>query len=547
MPKAPYVGAIDQGTSSSRFLVLDARGTLLASHQEEFPQIYPSAGWHEHDPWDIMDSVRSCMRRVSTKLFEMGLNPEDVKYIGIANQRETTVCWSSKDGQPFHNAIVWDDARTKDLVSRLSNTVNPEVRESMRKKCGLQFSTYFSAIKMHWLFDTVPEIRDGLDKGVLKFGTIDSWLIYNLTGGAKHNGAHLTDVTNASRTMLMDLHTLNWDLDLCNTMGVPMSILPKIQSSAESFGQIHEDFPFAGATITGVLGDQQAALVGQRCFEPGDAKATYGTGSFILFNTGNEPTFSSNGLLTTVGFKMGKDAKPFYALEGSIAVAGSAIKWLRDSMEMVKDAQELSRLASEVEDTAGVYFVTALSGLFAPYWRDDARGTIVGLTQFTNKRHLARATLEATFYQIRAILESIDQDSTYKLRSVKVDGGMSNSDIGMQINADLVGIDVERPMFRETTALGAIIAAGIGGGVWKADGERTLAIEGDGAEVFRPIMHEELRQAKYDCWKRAVERSFGWIRPGEEDAMKKKMMRQTEINKAKRFSSKGRPVPSKIE
>jgi glycerol kinase len=404
---ASYMGALDQGTSSTRFMVFDTAGKVVATHQQEFAQIYPQAGWAEHDPQVILNSCTACIEGVVEKMKAGGLDHLSIKSIGITNQRETTVVWDRNTGLPLHNAIVWLDTRTKSLVEELVARTPSKDRMHFSKICGLPFSTYFSAVKLRWLLDNVHAVKHANLEDRLMVGTIDSWLIYKLTGG-KPGGVHVTDVSNASRTMLMNLKTLQWDDEVCSFFDIKKTCLPEIRSSAEVYGHV-ESGPLKGVPIAGCLGDQQAALVGHCCFEKGMMKNTYGTGCFMLCNTGDEPVESTHGLLTTVGYQLGPDATPAYALEGSIAVAGAAVKWLRDNMGIIKEAKQISEYAAKVGDTGGVYFVPAFSGLFAPYWRDDARGGIFGMTQYTTKNHLCRATLEQVCYQTRDV-SSADLD-----------------------------------------------------------------------------------------------------------------------------------------
>lgn len=499
-----FVGSIDQGTTSSRFLIFDSTGNLVTFHQAEFAQHYPQPGWFEHNPYDLINTVTQCIQVAVEKFELLGHSVTDIKSVGITNQRETTLVWDKRSGKPLYNAIVWADTRTQATVHNL----NKSSSISTQALCGLPVTTYFSAVKFRWMLDNVPTIKEHHDNGTAMFGTVDSWLIYNFTGGVQ-GGIHVTDVTNASRTMFMNINTLKWDDELLKFFGVNRSILPKIVSSSEIYGHIH-DGPLKGIPIAGCLGDQQAAVVGQKCFSIGDAKNTYGTGCFMLFNTGTTPVISKNGLLTTVAYQFGSGSDPVYALEGSIAVSGAAVKWIRDNLGIIKDADESGQLAATVKDTGGVYFVTAFSGLFAPYWRDDARGCIVGLTQFTNKAHIARATLEASCFQTRAILDAMNKDSGKPLKSLKVDGGMTNSDICMQIQADLLGIEVDRPLMRETTALGAAIAAGFAVGVWK-DYSELNDINTEDRTIFYPRISAEEREKRFAEWQRAVERSYGWV------------------------------------
>ncbi|KAI9016978.1 glycerol kinase 2 [Gaertneriomyces semiglobifer] len=499
------IGAIDQGTSSTRFIVFNESGGIVAMHQVELDQIYPKAGWCEHDPMVIWNSVTTCMENVAAALRRMGHSIENVKAVGITNQRETTVVWDNQTGKPLHNAIVWLDSRTKHTVADLVGQTPTKSNRYLQEKCGLPFSTYFSGVKLRWLLDNVPAVRQAHDEQRLAFGTVDSWLIYNLTGGI-NGGRHVSDVTNASRTMLMNINSLQWDTEILEFFGFGKHMLPEIVSSAEVYGVI-ADGALAGIEIAGCLGDQQAAVVGHRCFQAGEAKNTYGTGCFMLFNTGDKPVISSHGLLTTVGYKLGKDAPAIYALEGSVAIAGAAVKWLRDNMKLIQSASEINDLAAKVPDTGGVYFVPAFSGLFAPHWRDDARGCIVGLTQFATREHLCRATLEAVCFQSKEILHAMNADAGFDLTTLKVDGGMTNSDLAMQIQADLVGIEVVRPIMRETTALGAALAAGYTVGVWKdlADFHPE-----EKPEIFVSKIANDEREARFSQWQRAVEKSFAW-------------------------------------
>ncbi|CAG8589281.1 8024_t:CDS:2, partial [Acaulospora morrowiae] len=499
--------SIDQGTTSSRFLIFDQNGVVVTYHQIEFSQYYPNPGWIEHDPTDILGSVEKCIEEAIKKFKEKGHSVHDIKAIGITNQRETTLVWDKVTGKPLYNAIVWCDIRTHELVHKL-NGKSSLGKDVLKEVCGLPITTYFSAVKLRWLIDNVPEVEYAHDNGTLMFGNVDTWLIWNLTGKCA-GGLHITDVTNASRTMFMDIKTLEWSKQALEFFGIRSDCLPRICSSSEVYGHVKTVESIKDVPIAGDLGDQQAALVGQKCFHRGDAKNTYGTGCFMLFNTGTAPVISKTGLLTTVGYKFGKEPTA-YALEGSIAVAGSAVKWIRDNLGIIGETHEINELASKVEDTGGVYFVTAFSGLFAPYWRDDARGCIVGITQYTNRYHIARATLEAACYQTKAILDAMNSDSGHPLKSLKVDGGMTNSDLCMQIQADILGIDVDRPEMRETTALGAAIAAGYAVGVWKSLDELNQ-VNNEGWAVFSPQITQETSEERYNSWKKAVERSFDWV------------------------------------
>ncbi|KAL2917144.1 Glycerol kinase [Polyrhizophydium stewartii] len=501
-----YVGAIDQGTSSTRFIVFDEGGSVVESHQTEFEQIYPQAGWAEHNPQTIYETVVTCIEKTVQKMVDRGLQPLDIKAIGITNQRETTIVWDRETGEPLHNAIVWLDTRTKATVERLTQQTASRSRAHFQRVCGLPLSTYFSAVKLRWLLDHDEPTRRAMEDDRLMVGTVDSWLIYKLTGGAGR-GVHVTDVTNASRTMLLNLETLEWDDSMLEFFGVRRSALPEVRSSSEVYGLV-ADGPLKGLPISGDLGDQQAALVGQRCFEPGMVKNTYGTGCFMLLNTGTQAVQSQHGLLTTVGFKLGKEAPVHYALEGSVAIAGAAVKWLRDNLGLIKEASEINEHAGKVSDTAGVYFVPAFSGLFAPYWRDDARGCLVGMTQYTNKSHLCRATLEAVAFQAREIMDAMNSDSGQAIQVLRVDGGLTNSDLCMQIQADIAGVAVDRPQMRETTALGAALAAGLAVGVWRSAGDFAAA---GGQRRFEPEVRAQERERRLGEWRQAVQKSLGSV------------------------------------
>ncbi|EIE76144.1 hypothetical protein G6F62_008858 [Rhizopus arrhizus] len=440
----------------------------------------------------------------------MGYSAKDIQSVGLTNQRETLITWDRLTGEPLYPAIVWSDARTIETVEQLSKKSAKGVN-ALKDICGLPITTYFSAVKLRWLLDNVPIVQQAQKQNRLSVGTVDAWLIYNLTGGLENNGAFVTDVTNASRTMLMNIHNLNWSQEALDFFGFEQLNLPQIVSCSEIYGLLF-DGSLKGVPIAGCLGDQQSALVGQQCFNVGDAKNTYGTGCFMLFNTGEKPVESKNGLLTTVAYKLGENLPACYVLEGSVAVAGSSINWLRNNLGLISDTRHLNELASKVKDTSGVYFVTAFSGLFAPYWRSDARGTICGITHFTKLEHICRATLEAVCYQSRAILEAMNNDSKTPLRTLKVDGGMSNSDLCMQIQADILGIEVDRPQMRETTALGAAIAAGFATGVWKSFDELSN-INKDERTLFESKITKEKRQKMCQGWEQAVKRSFGWANP----------------------------------
>ncbi|KAJ2871312.1 Glycerol kinase [Coemansia asiatica] len=495
-----FIGSIDQGTSSTRFLIFNVKGQIVASHQCEYQNQYPKAGWVEKDPNEILDSVETAVVGACRRFNSLGYDAKQIKSVGITNQRETTVAFDIETGEPLTNAIIWNDVRTKDLVHKLIAEAGSASRFATIN--GLPITTYFSAVKMRWMLENVAEVQAARERGTLRFGTIDTWLIYKLTGN------YVTDVTNASRTMLMDIKNFKWSSTCMDFFGVKESELPEIRSSAEVYGSIREG-RLEGVPIAGCLGDQQAAMVGQSCFEAGEAKNTYGTGCFMLFNTGNQPIFSKNGLLTTVGYKLGPNAEPKYALEGSIAVAGSAIQWLRDKIGLIFSASEIGFLSDSVEDNGGVYFVTAFSGLFAPYWRDDARGCIVGLTQYATRGHIARATLESVCYQTRAILDAMRKDSGTDLRRLRVDGGMTNSDQAMQIQADILGIEVVRPEMRETTALGAALAAGLAVGVWEDEAELRQVAQSN-VSAFWSRITDDKRTEMLDGWEKAVKRSLDW-------------------------------------
>ena len=495
---AEHVGALDQGTTSTRFMVFDASGAIVATDQREHSQIFPKPGWVEHDPVEIWENSTSC---IEAALAKAKLTAADLAGIGITNQRETTVVWERSTGRPVANAVVWQDTRTADLCTRLAGVDGPD---RFRGLTGLPLATYFSGPKIRWLLDEL-DLHDAAGRGELAFGTIDSWLTWNLTGGPRH-GDHITDVTNASRTLLMDLGTATWDADLAREIGVPTAMLPGIVPSigvdAVCAG------PLEGVPLAAILGDQHAAMVGQVCFRPGEAKNTYGTGNFMLLNTGSQPVASTSGLLTTVAYQRAGE-RPIYALEGSIAVTGALVQWLRDNLGILTEAREVEELAATVEDNGDVYLVPAFSGLFAPYWRPDARGVVTGLTRFANKGHIARAALEASAYQTRDVLDAMVIDSGAPLSELRVDGGMTANSLLMQFQADILGVDVVRPRVAETTALGAAFAAGLAVGLWGS----TEDIAGLWAEDARwsPEMGIDDRERLYGRWKQAVERSFGWV------------------------------------
>ncbi len=496
---AQYVGALDQGTTSTRFMVFNHSGEVVSSYQEEHRQIFPQPGWVEHDATEIWDR---CQLVIDKGLERGGLRSKDLAAVGITNQRETAVVWERTTGRPIHNAIVWQDTRTAELCDRLGDQGGPD---RFRAKTGLPLATYFAGPKAAWLLDNVEGARTRAEAGELLFGTIDTWVLWNLTGGIA-GGRHLTDVTNASRTLLMNLATLDWDDELLRAIGIPRAMLPEIRPSSEVYGSAVG--ALAGVPVAGILGDQQAALFGQVCFEVGEAKNTYGTGCFMLLNTGTEPVFSENGLLTTVAFQVGEQA-PVYALEGSIAIAGALIQWLRDNLQIIESAPEVEALARSVDDNGGVYFVPAFSGLFAPHWRSDARGVVAGLTRFANRGHLARAALEATAFQTREVLEAMNRDSGVELTSLRVDGGMVFNELLMQFQADQLGVPVVRPLVAETTALGAAYAAGLAVGFW--DGFDDLRINWGLDQEWHPADTGLQRDQLYSQWKKAVARTLDWV------------------------------------
>ncbi|MDR1214805.1 MAG: glycerol kinase GlpK [Propionibacteriaceae bacterium] len=494
-----YILAIDSGTTSSRAIVFNHSGRSVGVHQLEHEQIFPRAGWVEHDPQEIWTRT---IQVIDGALINAGITKDDLAAIGVTNQRETTVVWDKNTGQPVYNAIVWQDTRTQKIIEELGQGD----QNKYQARVGLPLATYFCGPKVKWILDNVAGARASAEAGNLIMGTIDTWLIWNLTGGVD-GGIHITDVTNASRTMLMDLQTLNWDLSIAADMTIPASMLPKIVSSSEQYGLVKTP-SVAGVPIAGDLGDQQAATFGQACFEPGTAKNTYGTGCFMLMNTGTQPVLSKNGLLTTLCYKIGS-SPAVYALEGSIAVTGSLIQWLRDNLKLIETAPDVEELALSVEDNGGCYFVPAFSGLFAPYWRGDARGAIVGLTRYVNRGHLARAALEATAYQTREVLDAMEADSGVKLAGLKVDGGMTANQTLMQFQADMVGVPVIRPVVAETTALGAAYAAGIAVGYWS--GEQDV-IDNWAEDVrWTPQLDPTESGRLYRNWKKAVSKTFDWV------------------------------------
>ncbi|EOD67392.1 glycerol kinase GlpK [Amycolatopsis vancoresmycina] len=501
-----YVAAIDQGTTSTRCMIFNHEGRVVSSDQREHEQIFPRAGWVEHNAEEIWENTR---RVAAGALAKADLTAKDIAAVGITNQRETALVWDKTTGKPVYNAIVWQDTRTDKIVTELGNLGGGQ--ERYRDKVGLPLATYFSGPKIKWILDNVEGAREKAEAGDLIFGNMDTWVLWNMTGGAD-GGVHATDPTNASRTMLMDLDTLQWDAEIAGEMGIPLSMLPEIRSSSEEYGKVREKGALAGVPIAGILGDQQAATFGQACLSPGEAKNTYGTGNFMLLNTGTEKVMSQNGLLTTVCYKIGSN-DTVYALEGSIAVTGSLVQWLRDNLGMITTAAEIEEHARSVEDNGGAYFVPAFSGLFAPYWRSDARGAIVGLTRFVNKGHLARAVLEATAFQSREVIDAMNADSGVALTSLKVDGGMVVNELLMQFQADILGVPVIRPVVNETTALGAAYAAGLAVGFWKSEDDIRTNWAQD--KQWDPSMDDARREREYRNWKKAVTKTFDWV--SEED------------------------------
>jgi glycerol kinase len=495
MPK--YVAAIDQGTTSTRFMIFDHGGNVRAVDQKEHKQIYPKPGWVEHDPLEIWERTQGVIQGALSK---GNISSTDIAAVGITNQRETTVVWDTKTGQPIYNAIVWQDTRTDAIINKLAKSGG---QDRFRKKAGLPLTTYFSGPKIKWMLENVKGAKERAKMGELLFGNIDTWLIWNLTG----RKTHITDVTNASRTLLMNLKTLDWDEDILKILSIPRALLPEIRSSSEVYGEIQVG-ELAGIPVAGDLGDQQAALFGQTCYKPGEAKNTYGTGCFMLLNTGEKPVQSKAGLLTTLGYKIGNQ-KAVYALEGSIAITGALIQWLRDNLGLIQSSTEVEALAKSVEDSGGIYFVPAFSGLFAPYWKSDARGVIVGMTRYVNKGHIARAALESTAYQTREVLDAMEKDSGVKLTALKVDGGMVFNNLLMQFQSDILNVPVIRPKVAETTALGAAYAAGLAIGFWKDYDE----LRGNWAKdkEWQPAMNTKTRKTLYSGWTKAVTRTFDWV------------------------------------
>ncbi|PTN36065.1 glycerol kinase GlpK [Desulfonatronum sp. SC1] len=499
-----YIGAVDQGTTSSRFIIFNRNGEIVAMDQKEHAQIFPKPGWVEHDPLEIWTNTQEV---IAGALRKAGIRGRDLAGLGITNQRETVVAWDRRTGKPFSNAIVWQCTRSHEICKELSADGGVD---RFRSKTGLPVATYFSGPKIKWILDNVPEAREAADHDRIMFGTMETWVIWWLTGGPM-GGAHVTDVTNASRTMLMDLATLEWDDEILSILGIPRRGLPRIvpSSAAESWGPTMEDGPLGDRVpVCGALGDQQAALVGQACFEIGEAKNTYGTGCFLLLNTGQTPMPSKHGLVTTLAYQIGAE-KPVYCLEGSIAVAGSLVQWFRDNLGLIEQARDIERLAKLAVDNGGVYIVPAFSGLFAPYWRPDARGAIVGLTRYVNKNHLARAVLEACAYQTKDIVQAMNKDSGVDLKKLKVDGGMVANEQLMQFQADVLDVPVVRPMVTETTCLGAAYAAGLAVGYWQSKEElcRNWSVD----KVWEPGMSATDREAGYKGWLKAVERTYNWV------------------------------------
>ncbi|MDY6846467.1 MAG: glycerol kinase GlpK [Chloroflexota bacterium] len=497
---AKYAVAIDQGTTSTRFMIFDHKGAVVGLDQKEHEQIYPKPGWVEHDPLEIWQATQDVIKGALDKY---KIDIKDIAACGITNQRETTVVWEKATGKPIHNAIVWQDTRTDQICNELAKDGG---QDRFREKVGLPLATYFSGPKIKWMLDNVEGAREKAEKGELLFGNIDTWVIWNLTGGTK-GGVHVTDVTNASRTMLMNLETLDWDPDMLAVMDIPRAMLPAIKASSEVYGYA-KNSGLDGIPVAGDLGDQQAALFGQTCYATGEAKNTYGTGCFMLLNTGTEPVQSKNGLLTTLGYKIG-DQPAVYALEGSIAITGALVQWLRDNLKMIEKSSDIEILAQSVEDAGGIYFVPAFSGLFAPYWKSDARGVIVGLTRYINAGHIARAVLEATAYQTREVLDAMNKDSGVDLKALKVDGGMVFNELLMQFQSDILGVPVIRPTVAETTALGAAYAAGLAVGFWEEveDLRENWGVD----KEWQPKMDEETRAELYKGWKKAVTRTFDWV------------------------------------
>ncbi len=497
---ASYIGAIDQGTTSTRFIVFDAHGRIVSVAQKEHEQIYPQPGWVEHDPEEIW---RRTQEVISAAMQERGLRPQDIAAIGITNQRETTIVWNRKTGEAVYNALVWQDTRVEDAVAEFSADGGPD---RFRKKTGLPLATYFSGLKIRWILNNVPGVREKAESGDVIFGNVDTYLVWKLTGGPQ-GGIHVTDVTNASRTQLLNLETLAWDRDILRVFGIPEKMLPRISSSSEVYGSATLE-SIKRVPVAGILGDQQAALFGQTCLKPGEAKNTYGTGCFLLMNTGAKPVQSKHGLLTTVAYKLGKEPAQ-YALEGSIAITGALVQWLRDNLGLIEKSSDIEPLARSVKDNGGIYFVPAFSGLYAPYWKTSARGVIAGMTRYTNKGHFARAALEATAFQTREVVEAMEKDSGIPLDVLRTDGGMIENDLLMQFQADILNRSVVRPVIKETTALGVAYAAGLAVGFFKDFEELRAHWAVD--RTWTPQMDETTRAELYRSWKKAVTRSFDWV------------------------------------
>ena len=502
---AKYVAAIDQGTTSTRCMIFNHASNVVGAAQLEHKQIYPKPGWVEHDPLEIWRRTQEVIRAA---LARARIKPHEIAAVGVTNQRETVVAWERATGKPICNAVVWQDTRTADICRDLAKGGG---QNKFRRRTGLPIATYFSGPKIKWILDHVRGARARARQGRILFGNIDTWLIWNLTGGP-NGGIHITDVTNASRTMLMNLKTLDWDKELLEVLEIPRVILPDIKSSSEIYG--HAKSPLAGVPIAGDLGDQQAALFGQTCFATGETKNTYGTGCFLLLNTGEKIIHSKHGLITTVAYKFGKK-KPVYALEGSIAIAGALVQWLRDNLGVIDQAADVEGLARSVEDNGGIYFVPAFSGLYAPYWKDNARGAIVGMTHHADKGHLARATLEATAYQTREIVEAMQKDSRAKIKTLRVDGGMVANELLMQFQSDILGMPMVRPKVTETTSLGAAYAAGLATGFW--NNTDTLRKHWRPGKAWTPRMPKNRRVTLYNQWQKAVTRTFDWVADPEVD------------------------------
>ncbi len=496
---AKYAAAVDQGTTSTRFMIFDHAGKVVGLDQKEHEQIYPKPGWVEHNPIEIWTRTQEV---IAGALKKSGVDPKDIAAVGVTNQRETTVVWEKATGKPVYNAIVWQDTRTDQICNELAKDGG---QDRFRPQVGLPLATYFSGPKIKWILDNVEGVRAKAEKGEVLFGNIDTWVIWNLTGGP-NGGVHVTDVSNASRTMLMNLKTLDWDEDILKIMGVPRAMLPAIRPSSEVYGTATGTL--AGIPVAGDLGDQQAALFGQTCFSVGEAKNTYGTGCFMLLNTGTTPVQSKNGLLTTLAYKIGAQ-KAVYALEGSIAITGALVQWLRDNLKLFDFSKHVEDYAGAVEDSGGIYIVPAFSGLFAPYWKSDARGAIVGLTRYITKNHIARAALEATAYQTREVLDAMNKDSGVNLTALKVDGGMVFNNTLMQFQSDILGVPVVRPTVAETTSLGAAYAAGLAVGFWKA--VEDLRVNWGKDHEWTPRMDAGHREKLYAGWKKAVTRTFDWV------------------------------------